>query len=92
MGRVNLRLRSSGLEPWIEPAGGMFVWASLPSGLLAKEVAREALNVGLVLAPGEVFSADGKASRYLRFNVAQCTSPEVFDLLDSTLERVAGQQ
>ena len=40
MGRTLTRLRAGGLTPWIEPRGGIFVWARLPDGLDATQVAR----------------------------------------------------
>jgi DNA-binding transcriptional MocR family regulator len=44
-------------------------------------VARRALEEGVVLAPGNVFSPSGSAGRYLRFNVAQCAEPRIFETL-----------
>src|SRR3546814_6583161 len=32
MGETARRLSRAGLEPWIEPGGGMFLWARLPDG------------------------------------------------------------
>lgn len=59
----------------------MFLWARLPDGLDSSDVALRALEQGLALAPGNVFSVSGAASRYLRFNASQCTDKRVFDLL-----------
>jgi DNA-binding transcriptional MocR family regulator len=35
MGETLTRLRRLGLQPWLEPRGGVFVWARLPGGLAA---------------------------------------------------------
>lgn len=68
--RTMARLRRLGIEPWIEPAAGLFVWARLPGGLDAAKLARAALAENIVLAPGNVFSTNGIWGDYLRFNVA----------------------
>jgi DNA-binding transcriptional MocR family regulator len=75
------RLEAAGLRLWCEPRGGLFLWAELPDGLEASELARRALAAGVVLAPGPVFSASHGATRHLRFNVAQCAPPRVFEVL-----------
>jgi DNA-binding transcriptional MocR family regulator len=49
-------------------------------------VARRALERGVVLAPGNVFSPSGTASRYLRFNAAQCGSPAIFEVLARAMD------
>lgn len=87
MGETLARLRALGLQPWLEPRGGVFVWARLPDGLDAAAVSRAALEEGMVLAPGNVFSLGQTAPDYLRFNVAQCQSPRVFELLQRAMAK-----
>jgi DNA-binding transcriptional MocR family regulator len=70
-----------GFTLWTRPDAGMFVWAQLPDGLDSSEISIRALERGLVLAPGNVFSVSRTAGRYLRFNVAQCGGKRVFDKL-----------
>jgi hypothetical protein len=41
----------------------------------------------MVLAPGNVFSLGQNAPDFLRFNVAQCQSPRVFQLLERAMEK-----
>src|SRR5690606_23942243 len=72
---VTPRLRSIGIEPWIEPRAGMFLWCRLPDGRDSADVARAALADNLVLAPGNAFSTSLSAGRYMRFNVAQMQHP-----------------
>lgn len=79
------RLRALGIEPWIEPKVGMLLWCRLPNGLDAAEVARHALADGVVLAPGNVFSASRNAAGFLRFNVAQCADDRLFPILQKAL-------
>ncbi len=82
MGATVQKLKRVGLIPWIEPRGGIFVWASLPGGLRAADVARFALNEGVILAPGDAFSLSNAPSSLLRFNVAQCADARIFKILE----------
>lgn len=82
------RLRRLGLTLWAEPRGGLFVWALLPESMDAGDISRFALERGVVLAPGNVFSLSLGARRYLRFNVAQSQSPKVFNVLEEAMQRV----
>lgn len=68
--RTLKRLRDVGIEPWIEPSCGLFVWGRLPHGMDSATLARAALKQDIVLAPGNVFSTNGAWGDYLRFNVA----------------------
>jgi DNA-binding transcriptional MocR family regulator len=72
---------------WARPHAGMFVWAELPDGLDSSDIARRALDHNMVLAPGNVFSVSQTASRYLRFNVAQCGEKRMFELLARLMRR-----
>ena len=85
-GTVVRRLASAGLTVDHLPAAGMFLWARLPEGLDAAEVATRALARGVVLAPGNVFSVSQSAGAHLRFNVAQSTDPRVFSELERAME------
>jgi DNA-binding transcriptional MocR family regulator len=85
MGPVSARLETLGIKPWIEPRGGMFLWSALPAGIDAADVARRALMENVVLAPGNAFSVAQSASRFLRFNVAQCADPRIFKVLERTM-------
>ncbi|WP_395831792.1 PLP-dependent aminotransferase family protein [Elstera sp.] len=75
------RLKPLGIRPWVEPRGGMFLWAQLPEGLDASEISQKALAERVILAPGNVFSAAQSAASFMRFNVAQCTDERVFTTL-----------
>lgn len=86
MGTAIRRLKICGLTPWIEPRGGMFLWARLPEGLDAAEIARRALREGVVLAPGNVFSLSQSAGGFLRFNAAQSNHPRIFEVLSAAME------
>ncbi|PSH68520.1 GntR family transcriptional regulator [Phyllobacterium brassicacearum] len=85
MGETSSKLKSLGLTPWIEPAGGMFLWCRLPGDADAAAVAQHALAERVVFAPGNVFSQSQSANSYMRFNVAQCTDPRIFEVLQTAL-------
>lgn len=87
MGETIRRLKAAGLTLWTEPRGGMFLWACLPEGLDSAVVARHALENGVVLAPGNVFSPSGSAAGYLRFNAAQCAEPRIFEVLADAMRQ-----
>ncbi|MFA5825703.1 MAG: PLP-dependent aminotransferase family protein, partial [Gallionellaceae bacterium] len=59
----------------------------LPHGLDSAKVSQHALHEGIVLAPGNVFSLSQTAAPFLRFNVAQCQSPKIFDVLEKAMGR-----
>jgi DNA-binding transcriptional MocR family regulator len=86
MGRTLHRLAKLGIKPWMEPQGGMFLWARLPHGLQSAEVSRQALQDGVLLAPGNVFSLGQSASGFMRFNVAQCSSPRIFEVMEKAMD------
>lgn len=79
------RLKAAGLELWTEPQGGLFLWAQLPEGMDLGKIARYALQKDVMLAPGDVFSPSRKATRYLRFNVAQSIEPYIFTVLGDAM-------
>jgi len=87
MGRTLHKLDKLGISPWMKPQGGMFLWVRLPEGLDSAKVSQQALHEGVVLAPGNVFSLSQTASQFMRFNVAQCQSPKVFDILELAMEK-----
>jgi DNA-binding transcriptional MocR family regulator len=84
---VAAKLKTLGIEPAIEPQGGMFLWSRLPDGLDAAEIARAALAKNVVLAPGNVFSPTQSATSFLGFNVSQTLDDRIFDVLRAALRR-----
>lgn len=79
---VQSLLEARGVTLAFRPAAGMFLWARLPTSQPVSKLWREAAARGILLAPGELFRADGRATPYWRFNVAHCTAPELLDYLD----------
>ncbi|GGZ20303.1 aminotransferase-like domain-containing protein [Asticcacaulis endophyticus] len=79
------RLEKLGLKPWLRPQAGMFLWCELPEGYDASDLARQALNERIVLAPGNAFSVNQTATRFMRFNIAQSQDERLFAFLKSHL-------
>nr|WP_026313493.1 PLP-dependent aminotransferase family protein [Actinomadura flavalba] len=53
---------------WTRPAGGFFVWVTLPEGLDAKAMAPRAIAERVAYVPGTGFYADGDGRRNLRLS------------------------
>ncbi|TPM31555.1 PLP-dependent aminotransferase family protein [Mesorhizobium sp. B2-3-4] len=85
MAETGIRLKAIGITPWIDQPAGLFLWCRLPDGVDAAQVARRALTDNVVLAPGNAFSLSGTASRFLRFNVAQCEDKRIFKVLETAM-------
>lgn len=83
---VARKLQALGLEPWLMPRGGFFLWCRLAGGQDATAVARAALEEDIVLAPGNVFSVAQTAQDFLRFNVAHMNDPRTWDVLRQALK------
>jgi DNA-binding transcriptional MocR family regulator len=83
---VARKLQTLGIEPWLTPRGGFFLWCRLAGGQDATSVARAALEENVVLAPGNVFSVSQTAPDFMRFNVAQMSDPRMWDVLRRALK------
>lgn len=81
------KLQRIGIEPWLMPRGGFYLWCRLPVGCDSTDVARSALKENVVLAPGNVFSASQSAAAFMRFNVAHCGDPRVMPILQRAMKR-----
>lgn len=53
---------------WTEPAGGLFVWVTLPEGLDAKAMVPRAIAARVAYVPGTGFFADGSGADHMRLN------------------------
>lgn len=76
--RVTHRFRDAGIEVSAH-GGGMFLWAKLPGDPAA--LLRGAKSQGILLAPGAIFSPDGRPSAHWRFNVAYADDERLFQFL-----------
>ncbi|WP_353644910.1 PLP-dependent aminotransferase family protein [Mesorhizobium sp. WSM2239] len=86
MSNVAARLKAIGIEPWLVPEAGMFLWCRLPDHVDAADLARAALAENVVLAPGNVFSASQSAGDFMRFNVSQTLDERIFEVLRRSLK------
>ncbi|MCF3639340.1 PLP-dependent aminotransferase family protein [Rhizobium sp. TRM95111] len=75
------KLGAIGIEPWLMPRGGFYLWCRLPDGQDAGALAQAALAEDVVLAPGNVFSVSETATAFMRFNVAQTDNARVLATL-----------
>jgi DNA-binding transcriptional MocR family regulator len=66
-----------GMELFVEPADGMFVWARFPHVEDALALAEASQREGIMLAPGAVFRPHLERSPWMRFNVTTCEDPRV---------------
>ncbi|MGI8333377.1 PLP-dependent aminotransferase family protein [Actinomadura scrupuli] len=53
---------------WTRPAGGFFVWLTLPAGLDSKAMAPRAIANRVAYVPGTGFHADGSGQAHLRLS------------------------
>ena len=60
-----------------EPQGGFVIWVSLPEQVDALALHARATAAGVAFMPGQLFSASGKYSNYLRLNCGNPWSPRV---------------
>lgn len=81
MAQVQRRLEACGLTPWLQPNEGMFLWMQLPGDIDSADIARAALEQGIMLAPGNAFSTSQSCKNFMRFNVAQSQSHRLTEVL-----------
>ena len=85
--RVQQALLARGVELAFRPAAGMFLWGRLHSDETVGKLWRAAVAAGVLLAPGELFRPDGRATPYWRFNVAHCDGGALTRFLDRLAAR-----
>lgn len=66
-----------GLELFVEPTDGMFVWARLPQVEDSLALAEASQREGIMLAPGAVFRPHLERSPWMRFNITVCEDTRV---------------
>ena len=62
---------------WTKPEGGMFLWVTLPKGLNAKELFKEAVKLKVAYVPGESFFPNGGGENTLRMNFSNATPEQI---------------
>lgn len=79
------KLAKLGIEPWLIPQAGMFLWCKLPDGNDAATLASRCLAQEVVLAPGNAFSQAQNTESFMRFNVAQAADARIYEVLAGAL-------
>lgn len=70
----------------VRPGGGFLLWLELPRQIDSLELHHRALGFGIGLAPGTMFSADGRYRSHIRVNCGQVWGPEIM----MAYEKLAG--
>jgi len=68
----------AGIE-WTHPAGGMFLWVTLPPTLDASELLKSALARGVIFVPGAGFHPDGRGANTLRLNFVSAPADKIVE-------------
>jgi DNA-binding transcriptional MocR family regulator len=83
-GNVVRTFERIGLDLFVEPRAGMFLWARFPNLEDSMPLAETALREGFGLAPGYVFRPHLERSPWMRFNIAVCDDARVTQWLERT--------
>ena len=77
---------------WTHPEGGFFVWVTLPSYVDAKSMLAEALDNGVIYAPGDSFYPDGKRGRNsMRLNFSYESPENIREAIRRLAEVIEGR-
>jgi DNA-binding transcriptional MocR family regulator len=77
------QLIKGGFELFAEPKAGIFLWARHPNIANSGDLAYKATEQDILLGPGHLFGPDMQPSPWMRFNVAFCEEPALFDYLSA---------
>ena len=86
--RTQLREMEASIQRWLpqgvrtaNPTGGYFIWLEFPEAIDAMELHRLAIEQGISLAPGPIFSATHAFEHYVRLNFGHPWSPRIDDAI-----------
>ncbi|WP_278394646.1 PLP-dependent aminotransferase family protein [Acinetobacter venetianus] len=85
-------LEKLGIQPWLKPQAGIFLWCELDKHLDSSRIAQKCLEQGVILAPGNAFSQSQQYQNFIRFNVAQCQNPKNFEVLSHAIKHEIEQR
>lgn len=86
-----INLRAIGLGDFDLPAGGYHLWCPLPAGVDDLDLARQAADHSIFLAPASIFTLDRVGYRpAIRVNVAYADDRRFLDFLVLTIGRCSG--
>ena len=86
------KLEKMGITPWVKPQAGLFLWCELAEHFDTARIAQYCLEQGVILAPGNAFSQSQNFKNFIRFNVAQCQDPKVFEVLSHAIQQEIAHQ
>ena len=64
---------------WTRPAGGFFVWVTLPEGLDSQAMLPRAVTARVAYVPGPAFYADGFGTRFMRLSYCFPTPERIIE-------------
>ncbi len=59
------------------PAGGMFIWLTLPASVPSDRLIGRAMERGVIFVPGTSFYVSGQGSRHIRMNFTNSGFPDI---------------
>jgi 2-aminoadipate transaminase len=62
---------------WTQPAGGLFVWATLPDYIDTTDLLAKALRENVAFVPGQAAYVDGRGASSMRLNFSASTEQEI---------------
>src|SRR5262249_18676847 len=62
---------------WSRPAGGLFLWVTLPEAVDADEVFLEAKKNGVLFSRGSLFFIDGRGHNCMRLSYSMASEAEI---------------
>jgi DNA-binding transcriptional MocR family regulator len=75
-----------------KPAGGLFIWAELPSSIDTTVLLKEALQENVAFVPGDAFHADGTGHNTMRLNFTNTTEKQITEGIDRLRRVIARAQ
>lgn len=79
--KVSNALKSSGLEVYNRPMGGLFIWARFAFDISPLKITQIAAENNILLAPGYLFRPNQAPSQWFRFNVTLSDKTELYTFL-----------
>jgi DNA-binding transcriptional MocR family regulator len=71
---------------WTRPAGGLFLWVTLPARMDAMELLPKAVEKNVTFVPGEDFHADHSGRNTMRLNFSNAGLDDIY----AGIERLGG--
>jgi DNA-binding transcriptional MocR family regulator len=87
--RTARMLETVGFRLFAPPGHGMFQWAD--TGVDTAVLTAAGHEAGYLLAPGALFSPNQSPSTWMRFNIANCGDPGLFDFLARSADKGASR-